>query len=70
LKDEGRTEGRREAQQNTLLIIYRTRFGAVPRKVRAAIERTRDEAVLAKWAEIFVARSTAEIVAAVAEKRA
>jgi hypothetical protein len=65
LKDEGR----HEAMQNNLLTIYRTRFGSVPRKVRAAVERTRDDAALARWVEIFVARSTAEIAAAVAEKK-
>jgi hypothetical protein len=70
LKDEGRREGRHEAMQNNLLTIYRTRFGSVPRKVRAAVERTRDDAALARWVEIFVARSTAEIAAAVAEKKA
>jgi hypothetical protein len=78
LKDEGRDEGRREgrregqheARQKDLLTIYRTRFGSVPRKVRAAVERTRDDAALARWVEIFVARSAAEIVAAVAEKKA
>jgi hypothetical protein len=71
---EGRIEGQREgetkARQNDLVAIYRSRFGSVPRKVRAAIERTRDEAVLARWVEIFASRSTAEIVAAVAEKKA
>lgn len=55
--------------QNNLLTIYRTRFGSVPRKVRAAIERTHDDAALARWVEIFVARSAAEIIAAVAEKK-
>jgi hypothetical protein len=69
-RDEGRREGRHEAMQNNLLTIYRTRFGSVPRKVRAAVERTRDDAALARWVEIFVARSAAEIVAAVAEKKA
>lgn len=67
---EGRHEGRHEATQNNLLTIYRTRFGSVPRKVRAAVERTRDDAVLARWIEIFVVRSAAEITAAVAEKKA
>ena len=66
LKDEGR----HEAMQNSLLTIYRTRFGSVPRKLRAAVERTRDSAALARWVEIFVARSPAEIVAVVAEKKA
>jgi hypothetical protein len=70
LKDEGRHEGRHEARQKDLLTIYRTRFGSVPRKVRAAVERTRDDAALARWVEIFVARSAAEIAAAVAEKKA
>ncbi|HEX4419367.1 MAG TPA: hypothetical protein VH165_15755 [Kofleriaceae bacterium] len=70
LKDEGRHEGRHEAMQNNLLTIYRTRFGSVPRKVRAAIERTHDDSELARWVEIFVARSAAEIIAAVAEKNA
>jgi hypothetical protein len=74
LKDEGRREGRdkgrHEAMQKALLIIYRTRFRAVPRKVRAAVERTRDDAALTRWVEIFVARSAAEIAAVVADKRA
>ncbi|TMQ10058.1 MAG: hypothetical protein E6J90_36830 [Deltaproteobacteria bacterium] len=70
LKDEGRHEGRHEATQNNLLTIYRTRFGSVPRKVRVAVERTRDDAVLARWIEVFVVRSAAEIAAAVAEKKA
>lgn len=74
LKDEGRNEGRREgrheAMQNNLLTIYRTRFGSVPRKVRAAVERTHDDAALAKWVEIFAVRSAAEIIAAVAEEKA
>jgi hypothetical protein len=69
-RDEGRREGRHEAIQNNLLTIYRTRFGSVPRKVRAAIERTRDDDALARWVEIFVVRSAAEIIAAVAEKTA
>ena len=66
LKDEGR----REATQNNLLTIYRTRFGSVSRKVRAAIERTHDDATLASWVAIFVTRSAAEIIAAVAAKKA
>jgi hypothetical protein len=52
------------------LAIYRTRFGSVPRKVRAAIERTRDDTALARWVEICVARSAAEIATIVAEKKA
>jgi hypothetical protein len=36
--------------------------------VRAAIERTHDDTVLARWVEIFVARSASEIIAAVAAK--
>jgi hypothetical protein len=70
LKDEGRHQGRHETRQNDLLTIYRTRFGSVPRKVRAAVERTRDDAALASWVEIFVARSAAEIATAVAKKKA
>jgi hypothetical protein len=70
LKDEGRDEGRHETMQKVLLTIYRTRFGSVPRKVSAAIERTRDDTALTRWVEIFVARSAAEIAAAVAEKKA
>jgi hypothetical protein len=66
LKDEGR----HEARQKDLLTIYRTRFGSVPRKVRAAVERTQDDAALARWVEIFAVRSAAEIIAAVAEKKA
>ena len=76
LKDEGRREGRREgrhegrykARQNDLLTIYRARFGSVPHKVRAAVERTRDDAALARWVEIFVARSAPEILAAAARE--
>jgi predicted transposase YdaD len=68
-RHEGRREGRHEARQRDLLTIYRTRFGSVPRKVRAAVERTRDDTALARWIEIFVARSAAEIVAAVAAKK-
>jgi len=56
-------------RQRDLLTIYRTRFGSVPRKIRAAIERTRDDAALAKWVEIFVTRSAAEIAVAVAKKK-
>ncbi len=71
-KDEGRREGRDEGwlegRREGLLIIYRTRFGAVPRKVRAAVERTRDDAVLARWIKFFVTQSEPEIVAAVAAK--
>jgi len=73
LKDEGRQEGRQEGQQvarqRDLLTIYRTRFGSVPRKLRAAIEGTRDGAALAKWVEIFVTRSAADIAVAVAKKK-
>jgi hypothetical protein len=68
-RNEGRNEGRQEAMQTDLLTIYRTRFGAVPRKLRAAIERTGDDAVLSRWIEIFVARSAAEIAAAVTENK-
>jgi len=64
LRDEGRAEGRHE----DLLMIYRTRFGAVPRKVRAAVERTRDNAVLEKWVGLFAARSAEEIGAVVGVK--
>lgn len=70
LKDEGRDEGRHEARQNDLLAIYRARFGAVPRKVRAAVEHTRDDAELATWIEVFVARSAAEIAAVLTTRRA
>ena len=52
------------------MTIYRTRFGSVPRKLRAAIERTDDDATLAGWVASFVARSAAEISAAVAAKQA
>jgi hypothetical protein len=38
--------------------------------VRAAVERTRDDAALARWVKIFVARSAAEIAASVVEKKA
>ena len=69
-RDEGRQEGRHEARQNDLLAIYRARFGAVPRKVRAAVERTRDDAELAKWIEVFVARSAAEIAAVLTTRSA
>ena len=69
-RKEGRNEGRHEAMQHTLLTIYRTRFGSVPRKVRAAIERTHDDAALARWVELFVVRSAAEIIAVVSEKKA
>ncbi len=68
LKDEGRQEGRQVARQTDLLAIYRTRFVSEPRKIRAAIERTRDDAALTKWVEIFVTRSAAEIAAAVTKK--
>jgi hypothetical protein len=76
LKDEGRNEGRNEGltlgltlgQQAALINIYRTRFGAVPRKVRAAVERSHDDTELAKWVELFVARSAAEIAAALGAK--
>jgi hypothetical protein len=70
LKDEGRHEGRHEAMQNNLLTIYHARFGSVPRKVRAAVERTHDDATLARWVEIFAVRSAGEIIAAVAQKKA
>jgi hypothetical protein len=66
LKDERR----HEARQNDLLAIYWTRFGSVPRNVRAAIERTRDDAALARWVEIFVPWSAAEIATVVPEKKA
>jgi hypothetical protein len=68
LKDEGRQEGSRSRGQTDLLTIYRARFGSVPRKIRAAIERTRDDAALTKWVEIFVTRSAAEIATAVTKK--
>src|SRR5262245_24979715 len=45
--------------------IYRTRFRSVPREVRSAVERTHDHPTLARWIEIFVARSAAEIAATV-----
>ena len=41
-----------------------------PRKIRAAVERTGDAAALAKWIEIFVTGSAAEIATAVAKKKA
>jgi hypothetical protein len=63
-----KNEGWQEATQTVLLTIYRTRFGAVPRKLRAAVERNVDDAVLAAWIEIFVIRSAAEIAAIVTPK--
>ena len=69
LKDEGRQEGQQVARQRDLLTIYRTRFGSVPRKLRAAIEGTRDDAALAKWVELFVTRSADDIAVAVAKKK-
>jgi hypothetical protein len=49
LKDEGR----HEARQKDLMTIYRTRFGSVPRKVRAAVERkrSRERAALGERAD-------------------
>jgi predicted transposase YdaD len=81
LKDEGRREGRQEGRQegreerlheatrNNLLAIYRARFGSVPRKVHAAVERTSNVATLAKWVAIFSVRTAAEIAAAVSAKK-
>jgi len=62
--------GQQIARRNDLLTIYRSRFGSVPRKIRAAVERTGDAAALAKWIEIFVTGSAAEIATAVAKKKA
>jgi hypothetical protein len=70
LKDEGRREGMQQATQNNLLAIYRARFGSVPRKVRAAVERTGNDATLAKWVEIFSVRTAAEITGVVSAKKA
>jgi hypothetical protein len=67
-KIEGRIEGQIEATQENLVSIDRTRFGSVPRNVRAAVDLTRDHARLARWVEIFVVRSPAEILTIVAKK--
>ena len=61
---KGERKGLQKGKQETLLAVYRARFGAVPRKVRAAVEHTQDSALLTRWAELFATGSTDAITAA------
>jgi hypothetical protein len=70
LRDEGRREGHLEGRREALLWVYRARFGAVPRKVRAAIERNNRISSLKKWSAMFAVRSAAQIAPAVAAQKA
>jgi hypothetical protein len=57
-------EGRMEGVQRSLIAAYKTRFGAIPKDLRAAIEGTHAEATLDGWLKVIVARSADEIRAA------
>jgi hypothetical protein len=67
-KDEGHKEGLQEGRREDLVAVYEERFGAIPSDVRAALERARDEAVLAKWIRLFATRSADEIAAALLDR--
>ena len=60
LKEEGLQKG----EKKCLLATYKARFGAVPAKVRAAVEGTQVDATLESWIELFMFKSAAEIAAA------
>ncbi len=62
-------EGREEGVANSLLVVYRTRFGAPPAAVVAAVEGERDPATLQRWLEIVATRSVEEAVAALRRPR-
>lgn len=54
-----------EARKRTLLTVYRTRLGAVPRDVAAALDDDLDEAKFGKYVELFAIKSAEEIAAAI-----
>jgi len=53
-----------EARKRTLLTVYRTRLGSVPREVAAALDDDLDEARFDKYLELFAIKSAEEIATA------
>jgi hypothetical protein len=62
---QGMEEGLREALVEALVDAYQARFGAMPGKLRTAIEATTDRDTLRRWLPLFVTASPDDIVAAV-----
>jgi flagellar biosynthesis/type III secretory pathway protein FliH len=60
---QGLQQGVEKGLQRSLIAAYETRFGAIRKDLRAAIERTHDEATLDGWLKVIVARSADEIAA-------
>ncbi len=73
LKQEGRVEGRSEgstlAQQEALIDVYTTRFGAPPASVVTIIRRTTDPKVLRGWLKLVAGATAQEATAAIREGR-
>ena len=57
-----------DGRKRVLVMIYRARFGAVPREVQSALAPPEDDAAFAKLVEVFATKSEEEIAAAAGVK--
>lgn len=62
---QGLEKGRSQELIETLLALYKSRFGEPPRTIAAAVERTRELDVLRGWLAIVATGSSREIAAAI-----
>jgi hypothetical protein len=57
-------QGRKEMLAESLLAIYKARFGETPRSIVTAIEGMHDLSILRRWLDIVAISSASEIAAA------
>jgi hypothetical protein len=59
-----------ESRKRVLLLIYRARFGAVPREVQSALKGPEDDEGFGRMVEVFATKSEEEIAGVVGVKKA
>jgi hypothetical protein len=58
-----------EARRRALLVLYRARFGAVPRELSAALDDELDDAKFAKYVELFATKGAGDIAGEIIPKK-
>jgi len=62
--ERGIAQGLERGIVRTLVDVYEARFGAMPAELRAALERTHDEAMLRSFSKLFGVGTASEIAEA------
>jgi hypothetical protein len=62
--ERGIAQGVERGIVRTLVDVYEARFGAIPAELRAALERTHDEATLRGFSKLFGVGTASEIAEA------